>query len=976
MASDDKTVFDPGTTVMESGKTVLEGNVTVLDDGTTMLEARLFDAAGQADPGVPNAAIQKGAIILNAYRVESDAIEGGMGSVWRVHHMGWNVDLAVKQPQPQCFSDEKSKADFIHECEAWINLGLHPNIVSCYYVREIGGTPSIFSEWMEGGSLESAIRKGTLHEGAEAQRRERLLDIAIQFARGLHYAHEAGLIHQDVKPDNVLITKEGEAKVADFGLARARAVLTVIEGDPTMRENADGGKTVFSPSGGCTPAYCSMEQMDGKPLTRRTDIYSWAVSVMEMYLGYRPWANGVVAGLNCRNYFEQTRVCMPEALKELLAQCMESEPEKRPNDFEDIEAGLHEIYRIETGNVYPRPAPKAAADTADSLNNRALSMLDLGKFDEAEKIWEAALQTDLSNFRCQYNYAIALWNRRKIDDVELHARIARQREHTELWVKAMATVSLIRRNDDKEAKDCLDMLSSIDANAPMLEELRGRLKLSGGGAYSRPSDSAALYNIADTGKVYELTGINPKGGVKARRSPDGRYYLTENGVCLDARTMKVLWDSPVESDHYNAAYFTHGSDAVLRRKNSFTIIDSSTGETRFQLDGDWYLGIDFSRDGRKAVYSLKEGKSYCVLDLTTGSSSVFTFHGVYLGRSCFADSQGSVVACAGEAVRFFDAANGRSLLTVECQRDNEDDIIYDHLETFSDDGFVMIKNYRRELWLKLPDASVQPLYELSMVSSLYERNSAMYEAEQNYVNAQALFNKGDVMGAFRLLDNSRADSTLLLHEPSLKLWTKLGPHFQHGKLITVLPTDDAPTPLPQRVPVVAKTEPRRAGYTTDGATIATVSYTRKMTENHNNGFDLDYDYALSACDAASGQLYFSVRELTSDSRTDAEELDEELYIELLPDGKLRYNKRTWNSAITTNLCNPQVQINIGLTIALPGGYCLSNTKEGVDIGGFCFQDIFDGLHPLWNADVVACKKRNYRLVYQYISPKKDSNNQF
>ena len=973
MASNDKTIFDPGVTVQEGSGTILESSVTVLDDGTTMLEAVLSDAAGRMGAISDNAAIMKGDTIFNTYRVESDAIKGGMGSVWRVHHMGWNVDLAMKRPQPQCFSDEKSKADFIHECESWINLGLHPNIVSCYYVREIGGTPSIFSEWMDGGSLEKAIQTGELYRGTADEQQARILDIAIQFARGLHYAHEAGLIHQDVKPDNVLLTKEGEAKVADFGLARARAVLTVIEGDPTRCESEIGGRTILSPSGGYTPAYCSMEQMDGKPLTRRTDIYSWAVSVMEMYLGCCPWANGVVAGLSCAKYFVLARVCIPEALKELLAQCLDGEPENRPHNFEEIEARLHPIYISQTGNAYPSPVPKAAADTADSLNNRALSMLDLGKSIEAEKVWETALQTDLSNFRCQYNYAAALWNCRKIDDVEFHTRIFRQREHSALWAQAMATVSLIRRNDDKEAKECVDMLSSIDAHAPILEELRERLnvQLSIGGSSGRPSGSAVLYNIDDTGKVYELTGINPKGSIKAKRSPDGRCYLTENGICLDAQTMRVLWNSPVEPDHYNNAYFAHGGDAVLRRKNSFSIVNSITGQIRFQLEGDWYLGIDFSRDGRKAVYSLKEGKSYCVLDLITGSSSVFTFNGVYLGRSCFANKQGSVVACTGDAVRFFDSANGRSLLTVNCQRDNEDDILYDYVETFSDDGFVMINNHRRKLWLKLPDVSVQPIYELSVVSSLYERSSALYQAEQNYVGAQALFDKGDAIGAFRLLDKSRANSTLQLHEPSLKLWTKLGPYFQHGKLITVLPTDDDPTPLPQRVFIAAKAEPGRANYASDGTTVATVSCTRKMTENHNNGVDLDYDYSLSACDAATGQPYFSVRDLTSDSRTDAEELDEVLHIDLLPDGKLRYGKRTWNSMITTNLCDPQIQINIGLSVALPGEYCLLNTKEGVDIGGFLFHDVFDGLRPLWNAEIVACRKRNYRLVYQFIDPKND-----
>ena len=143
MASNDKTVFDGDATVYDGGETVLEdGNATVYeDDGATVFEAD--DNA--ADKPLSNEEIVKGGSILDTYTVESDPIHGGMGSVWKVHHKNWNADLAMKRPQPHCFATEKSKERFIEECKTWIDLGLHPNIVSCYYVRDIGGTPTIFS---------------------------------------------------------------------------------------------------------------------------------------------------------------------------------------------------------------------------------------------------------------------------------------------------------------------------------------------------------------------------------------------------------------------------------------------------------------------------------------------------------------------------------------------------------------------------------------------------------------------------------------------------------------------------------------------------------------------------------------------------------------------------------------------------------------------------------------------------------------
>ena len=139
----------------EEDKTVLEGEQTVYDGGKTANEI--------PHTSLPEDAFSRGATLLSTYRIETDAIKGGMGAVWRVHHVGWNTDLAMKRPQPQMFADETAKQNFIHECQCWIDLGLHPNIVSCYYVREIGGVPTIFSEWMENGSLENHIQKGTLY---------------------------------------------------------------------------------------------------------------------------------------------------------------------------------------------------------------------------------------------------------------------------------------------------------------------------------------------------------------------------------------------------------------------------------------------------------------------------------------------------------------------------------------------------------------------------------------------------------------------------------------------------------------------------------------------------------------------------------------------------------------------------------------------------------------------------------------------
>ena len=525
------------------------------DPWAQMLGAAEKHIAEQGNsPAASDAPFAKGSILLDTYRIESDPLKGGMGSVWRVHHTGWNVDLAMKRPLPERFADEASKKLFIDECQHWIKLGLHPNIVSCYYVREIDGVPTIFSEWMENGDLKHHIDNGTLYDGSEEEVQKRLLDIAIQYARGLHYAHEQGLIHQDVKPANLLLTSDWQAKAADFGLANARAQLTVLEGDITQQ---DPGQSLNAAAGGYTPAYCSMEQLDGKTLTRRTDIYSWAVSVMEMYYGSRPWANGVVAGAGCRDYMSdpECRIKIPEGLQDLLGQCMEANADDRPHDFAAVLEQLKSIYREIAGEDYPRPEPEAAADTADSLNNTALSYLDMGMPEKAEQLWDQALQKDARHLNTLFNRTLSRWRRGLID----------MRDPGE-QLKAI--------QDAKAKEECVRILEQESEGTLVLPEEELIL----------PEDALSLRQY--TRGVRRVFGSIQRG---PRYVPDGE-------------------PNPVE-------YLVYG---VPEKRILFSMEDGSTGIYHGEISMSWdgeYVAVEICRedeDGRKdkwttEVYQLSTG---------------------------------------------------------------------------------------------------------------------------------------------------------------------------------------------------------------------------------------------------------------------------------------------------------------------------------------------------------------------------------
>ena len=201
----------------------------------------------------------------------------------------------------------------------------------CRFFRTVGDEVLIFAEYVEGGSLKNWIDSRKLYEGGAEKTLERILDTAIQFAWGLHCVHELGLVHQDVKPANVMMDKDAQVavqglkvRVTDYGLARARAAA----GERYVPEL---GQSILVSSGGYTPAYCSPEQADGRKLDRRTDVWSWGVSVLEMFQGGVTWQSGRVAAEALKAFLEHNGEeedipAMPEGVAELLERLLPGRP--------------------------------------------------------------------------------------------------------------------------------------------------------------------------------------------------------------------------------------------------------------------------------------------------------------------------------------------------------------------------------------------------------------------------------------------------------------------------------------------------------------------------------------------------------------------------------------------------------------------------------------------------------------------------
>jgi WD40 repeat protein len=408
----------PAPTMLEPSRPAPAAPAPTVAEGSAPAAGAPAPTAAEVAPAVSAGPREwrTGDVVLGLYEVAGLLGQGGMGRVYRVHHRGWGVDLAVKVPLKQALDAAGGVEAFEREAETWVNLPLHPHMVSCYYVRRLEGIPRVFAEFVDGGTLGDAIR------GRRLATLEAILDVSIQFAWGLHDAHEQGLVHRDVKPANVMITSDGVAKVTDFGLAGAR-----VAAAPVATPTGAGDTTAMAAGGaGGTPAYMSPEQWAGQPLSRRTDTWSWGLSVLEAFLGQRTWQVGPAAARALEDALLGPPVDglppMPEAVAALLRRCFTADPDGRPHTMLDAAAALIAVYEAELGRAYPRSRPTAGRQTAAALNNRAVSLLDLGRGD-ADALWTQALAAEPQHLESSYNQALHAWIHGHLADTDLVARV-------------------------------------------------------------------------------------------------------------------------------------------------------------------------------------------------------------------------------------------------------------------------------------------------------------------------------------------------------------------------------------------------------------------------------------------------------------------------------------------------------------------------------------------------------------------------
>jgi Protein kinase domain len=295
-----------------------------------------------------------GVIVADRYRIVALLGRGGMGEVYRAEDLRLSQVLAIKFLPEALARDEGSLARFHSEVRVARQVS-HPNVCRVFDIGDAGGLPFLTMEYVDGEDLSSLIRRiGRLPQDKAAE-------ISRQICAGLAAAHERGVIHRDLKPSNVMLDGAGKARITDFGLA---AIAATIQGSEVRAG---------------TPAYMAPEQLAGKEVTLKSDIFSLGLVMYEILTGKR--AYDAVTLPELLKSREAGTITNPSTLvkdldpliERVILRCVDKDPAKRPASALQVAAALpggDPLAAALAAGETPSPEMVAAAGTTEGLHPR------------------------------------------------------------------------------------------------------------------------------------------------------------------------------------------------------------------------------------------------------------------------------------------------------------------------------------------------------------------------------------------------------------------------------------------------------------------------------------------------------------------------------------------------------------------------------------------------------------------------------
>jgi serine/threonine protein kinase len=292
--------------------------------------------------------------IISHYKILEKLGEGGMGVVYKVQDTKLDRLLALKFLPPHLTVKDTDKARFIQEAKAASAIN-HNNVCIIHDIQEDGDQQFIVMEYVEGTTLRAAV--GTSNPAT--LKIKDLIDYALQIAAALEAAHEEGIVHRDIKSENIMISKKNQIKVMDFGLAKLKGSLKLTKTSSTVG----------------TLAYMAPEQIEGKPTDARSDIFSFGVVLYEMLTGQLPFTGEYESALmysiinDDPDPVENYRSDLSSEFVHVLNRSLEKDPEDRYQNMHDVLIDLNRVKgdssKVSRKSLKEMPVPELSSETKE-----------------------------------------------------------------------------------------------------------------------------------------------------------------------------------------------------------------------------------------------------------------------------------------------------------------------------------------------------------------------------------------------------------------------------------------------------------------------------------------------------------------------------------------------------------------------------------------------------------------------------------